>query len=74
MYNSLKNSLTRLIPKKLLFRIEPIYENAMQYSKKEANTNVSFVILKLQIGYNYQITIYYVQIVEALLEIDVCGN
>ena len=37
MYNSLKNSLTRLIPKKLLFRIEPILRKCYAIFKKGSN-------------------------------------
>ena len=37
MYNSLKNSLTRFIPKKLLFRIEPILRKYYAIFKKGSN-------------------------------------
>lgn len=37
MYNSLKNSLTRFIPKKLLFRIEPILRKCYAIFKKGNN-------------------------------------
>jgi len=37
MYNTLKNSLTRFIPKKLLFRIEPILRKCYAIFKKGSN-------------------------------------
>lgn len=37
MYNSLKNSVTRFIPKKLLFRIEPILRKCYAVTKQGSN-------------------------------------